>query len=156
MGSVGSIPAIKGVEIGEAFANSAVSGSHVHDPILVATTEGRQEIRRGSNRAGGVEGGMTNGMPIVVRAAMKPIPTLTTPLPSVDLSTMAETEAHVERSDVCAVPAARVVGEAMVSLVLADAYVRKFGGDSLAQLVDAVHTYEDRLESAGLWHRSSS
>ena len=99
---------------------------------------------------------MTNGMPIVIRAAMKPIPTLTTPLPSVDISTMTNTEAHVERSDVSAVPAARVVGEAMAALVLAGAYLEKFGGDSVEQFRAAIRTYEETLEARGLWRRSSS
>jgi chorismate synthase len=92
-------------------------------------------------------------MPIVVRAAMKPIPTLTKPLPSVELTTLTNTEAHVERSDVCAVPAARVVGEAAAAFVLAAAYLGKFGGDNMDQFVRSVRTYENDLEARGLWRR---
>ena len=92
-------------------------------------------------------------MPIVLRAAMKPIPTLTTPLPSVDVSTLEPTLAHVERSDVAAVPAAAVVGEAMVAYVLAAAYLEKFGGDSLEQLRASVFAYENGLGERGLWRR---
>lgn len=97
---------------------------------------------------------MTTGMPVVIRAAMKPIPTLTTPLPSVDVSTLRPTAAHVERSDIVAVPAARVVGEAMAAVTLAAAYLDKFGGDSLAQLRASVLAYEDALQERGLWRRS--
>ncbi|MFH1834364.1 MAG: chorismate synthase, partial [bacterium] len=104
--------------------------------------------------AGGLEGGMTTGMPVVIRAAMKPIPTLTTPLPSVDVGTLNAVSAHVERSDIAAVPAARVVGEAMVAITLAEAYVEKFGGDSLTQLRASVLGYEGGLEERGLWRRS--
>jgi chorismate synthase len=155
MGAVGSIPAIKGVEIGVGFRSATLPGSQVHDPIVLAPSEaGTPSLTRETNRAGGLEGGMTNGMPLVVRAAMKPIPTLTRPLPSVDLATMTPVPAHRERSDVMAVPAARVVGEAMVALELADAYLEKFGGDSMTHLVGAVRTYEARLEAAGLWRRS--
>jgi chorismate synthase len=156
LGAVGSIPAIKGVEIGEAFANAGQLGSLIHDPIHTVQADRGVHIGRSSNRAAGLEGGMTNGMPIVIRAAMKPIPTLTTPLQSVDLAGMTDSEAHVERSDVSAVPAARVVGEAMAALVLAGAYLEKFGGDSLEQFKETVHTYEEGLEARGLWRRSSS
>ena len=97
---------------------------------------------------------MTNGMPIVLRAAMKPIPTLTTPLPAVDLDSLEPTNAHVERSDVAAVPAARVVGEAMVAIVVAQAYREKFGGDSVEQMRTAVSAYEHDIEARGLWRRS--
>lgn len=154
LAAVGSIPAIKGVEIGLGFANAARRGSEVHDSFIVDKTDGASWISRDTNRAGGIEGGMSNGMPIIVRAAMKPIPTLTSALPSVDLATMQPTRAQVERSDVCAVPAARVVGEAMVACVIAASYLEKFGGDSLADLVGAVGCYEARLEGRGLWHRS--
>jgi len=91
---------------------------------------------------------------VVIRAAMKPIPTLTTPLPSVDVSTLQATVAHVERSDVAAVPAARVVGEAMAALTLAGAYLDKFGGDSLSQMLASVRSYEGTLQERGLWRRS--
>jgi len=97
---------------------------------------------------------MTNGLPIVIRAAMKPIPTLTTPLGSVELPGLTQRDAHFERSDVCAVPAARVVGEAMTAYVLAGAYLDKFGGDSLGDFVASLAAYEARLESRGLWRPS--
>ncbi len=154
MGALGSIPAIKAVEVGSGFENSARRGSKVHDR-LVLREEGRLRwIERETNRAGGLEGGMTNGMPVVLRAAMKPIPTLTTPLDSVDVATMQPTPAHVERSDITAVPAARIVGEAVLAQVVAGAYLRKFGGDSLEQSLAAVRAYEADLEERGLWRRS--
>lgn len=130
MAAVGSIQAVKGVEIGPAFQNAARQGTEVHDEILVI--EGRL-IRR-SNRAGGFEGGITTGQPIVVRAAMKPISTTLTPLRSVDLATGEPAVTRYERSDICAVPRAAVVGEAMVAFVLADALLEKLGGDSLAEI----------------------
>lgn len=154
LGAIGSIPAIKGAEIGAAFENAARRGSEVHDSISVTRRGAKAWTIRHSNRAGGVEGGITNGMPIILRAAMKPIPTLTNALPSVDLTTMAATIAHVERSDVTAVPAARVVGEAMLAIVLATCYLEKFAGDSLADFLESVRAYENRLEERGLWHRS--
>jgi chorismate synthase len=128
-GAVMSINAIKGVEIGDGFASAARSGTQVQDAIRWG--EGRPI--RASNRAGGTEGGVTNGEPIVIRAAMKPIATTVTPQPSVDMKTGTETVMEYQRSDVCAVPAAAVVVEAMVALVLADAYLEKFGGDNLAE-----------------------
>ena len=103
---------------------------------------------RPTNRAGGLEGGMTNGEQLVVRAAMKPIPTLMTPLASVDLETLEPVDASRERSDVCAVPAAAVVGEAEVALVLARAYLDKFGRDSMADIVQARDAYLERLHQA--------
>ncbi|HDQ73607.1 MAG TPA: chorismate synthase, partial [Chloroflexi bacterium] len=130
--AVVSIPAIKGVEIGPAFENAREPGTQVHDPFLPGD-EG--EIVRPTNRAGGVEGGMSNGQPIVVRVAMKPIPSTVSPQRSVDLATGELAETEYQRSDVCAVPAASVVGEAMVAWVLADALVEKFGGDSLAEML---------------------
>jgi len=123
-----SIPGVKGVEIGLGFQAAEMYGSEVHDEIFYA--EGRGTYRE-TDRAGGLEGGVTNGEPLRVRAAMKPIPTLAKPLRSVDLVTKEEVLAHRERSDVCAVPAAAIVGEAMVALVLADAVLERFGGDSL-------------------------
>jgi len=134
-GAVMSIHAIKGVEIGLGFEAARRPGSDVHDPIIAA-----DQIRTGggfsrsSNRAGGLEGGVTSGAPLVVRAAMKPISTLRKRLPSVDLRDGATADAAVERSDVCAVPAAAVVGEAMVALTLADAFIEKFGGDSVPEM----------------------
>jgi chorismate synthase len=129
--AVMSIPAIKGVEIGPAFDNARRPGTQVHDEIM---PDGEGGVTRHTNRAGGFEGGMTNGMPVVVRAAMKPIPTTVTPLRSVDLATGTPSETQYQRSDVCAVPAASVVGEAMVAWVLADALLEKVGGDSLDEM----------------------
>ena len=130
MAAVGSIPAIKGVEIGPAFENARRRGTEVHDEIFVR--EGR--LARRTNRAGGFEGGITTGQPIVVRAAMKPISTTLTPLRSVDLATGEAAATRYERSDTCAVPRAAVVGEAMVAFVLADALLTKLGGDSLTEM----------------------
>ncbi|MCD6141977.1 chorismate synthase [Candidatus Bipolaricaulota bacterium] len=126
-----SIPAVKGIEIGSAFENAARSGREVHDELF-PDEEGN--VTRVTNRAGGIEGGMSNGAPIVVRAAVKPIPTTLSPLRSVDLATGAAARTEYQRSDVCVVPAAAVVGEAMVAFVLADALLEKFGGDSLAEM----------------------
>jgi len=126
-----SIPAIKGVEIGPAFANARRPGTQVHDELL---SNGKGGVTHDTNRAGGIEGGMSNGAPIVIRAAMKPIPTALTPLRSVDLATGEPAQTQYQRSDVCAVPAASVVGEAMVAWVLAEALVEKLGGDSLAEM----------------------
>jgi len=128
--AVMSIPAIKGVEIGPAFENARKPGTEVHDEF--ARVGG--SVTRTSNRAGGFEGGMTNGMPVIVRAAMKPIPTTMTPLRSVDVATGERAETQYQRSDVCAVPAASIVGEAMVAWTLADALLEKLGGDSLAEM----------------------
>lgn len=122
-----AIPAIKGVEVGLGFEASRRPGSEVHDPFVPG-------FRRPSNHAGGVEGGISNGQPLVLRAAMKPIPTLIHPLPSVHLDTGEAVSAHFERSDVCAVPAAGVVAEAMVRWVLAGALIEKVGGDSLSEM----------------------
>ncbi|HZS93203.1 MAG TPA: chorismate synthase, partial [Chloroflexota bacterium] len=128
--AVMSIQAIKGVEIGEGFTVSRMSGTRAHDAIVPGA--GRPE--RSSNRAGGLEGGITNGQPLVVRAAMKPISTTLTPMPSVDVRSGEAAEAIYQRSDICAVPAASVVAEAMVAFVLADAFLEKYGGDSLAEI----------------------
>lgn len=153
-GAVMSIQAIKGVELGLGFQGAMVPGSAVHDPIVPAPEKDRMGgIGRSSNRAGGLEGGVTTGEPLVVRAAMKPISTLRKRLPSVDLRTGSVGDAAHERSDVCAVPAAAVVGEAMVALVLADAFVQKFGGDSVREVrrnFDAYLTYlTERGHAAG-------
>ena len=129
--AVMSIPAVKGVEIGPAFANARRRGTQVHDEFSL-DSEGN--VTRLSNRAGGLEGGMTNGEPIVVRAAMKPIPTTVTPLRSVDLATGEPAKTQYQRSDVCAVPAASIVGEAMVAWVLAGALLEKLGGDSIREM----------------------
>ena len=125
-----SIQAIKGVEIGPAFENARKRGTEVHDEIF---NEGGALVRR-TNRAGGFEGGITTGQPIVLRAAMKPISTTLNPLRSVDLATGEATTTRYERSDYCAVPRAVVVGEAMVAFVLADALIEKLGGDSLEEM----------------------
>lgn len=121
-----SIQAIKGVEIGPAFENARLPGTRVHDELFLDESG---EVYRTTNRAGGFEGGMTNGEPIVARAAMKPIPTTVTPLRSVDLATGQPAATQYQRSDVCAVPAAAVVGEAMVAWVLADACLEASGAD---------------------------
>jgi chorismate synthase len=140
--AVMSIPAIKGVEFGEGFGLSRVRGSAAHDPILHDEDGG---FARPTNHAGGLEGGMTNGAPLVIRAAMKPIPTLMRPLASVDFDTLEPVDASKERSDVCAVPAAGVVGEAEVALVLADSFQRKFGSDCLADMLSARDAYMARV-----------
>jgi chorismate synthase len=140
-GAMMSIQSIKGVELGDAFANSARYGSQAHDVIDYDREHG---WTRPTNRAGGLEGGITNGMPLVVRGAAKPISTLIHPLPSVDYATRERSLAHVERSDVCVLPAAGVVGEAMVAIVLADALRVKFGGDSLDEALNSYHTYQAR------------
>ncbi len=124
-----SIQAIKGVEIGAGFDMATHSGSEVMDEIFYK----EKRFFRGTNNAGGIEGGMSNGMPLIVRAAMKPIPTLRRPLRSVDITTKQQIEAAYERSDVCAVPAASIIGEAMVALVIAEAMLDKFGGNSLEE-----------------------
>jgi len=130
-----SIQAMKGVEIGLGFEAAALPGSRVHDEISIDPGNRRSGgFRRSRNNAGGLEGGMTTGEPLVVRVAMKPLSSLTRPLSSVDLSTGEIAEAVRERSDVCAVPAAAVVGEAMLAIVLADAMLEKLGGDSLAEV----------------------
>lgn len=140
-GAVMSIPAIKGVEIGDGFESAASPGSRAHDEIVkVGGT-----VSRETNRAGGVEGGMSNGQPIRVRAAMKPISTLMQPLRTVDMSTGEPDQAVRERSDVCAVPAAAVVGEQMVAFVLASEFMRKFGGDSIDDFDAAVDAYRRRV-----------
>ncbi len=136
-----SVPAIKGVEIGLGFEAARRPGSEVHDPIF--WDRGRGFYRK-TNRAGGLEGGMTNGEELVLRAAMKPIATLMRPLPTVDVATKEPADAARERSDVTAVPAAGVVVEAMVLVVLAQAYLEQFGGDTLEELKARVARYRER------------
>ena len=138
-----SIQGIKGVEIGPAFDATKRRGSSVHDPIFY--NAGERSFTRPSNAAGGLEGGITNGMPVRVRAAMKPIATLKRPLPSVDVTTKEPNDAAFERSDVCAVAAASVVGEAMLAFVLADALLEKFGGDSVGELRRNVVGFLDQI-----------
>jgi chorismate synthase len=139
--AVMSIPAIKGVEIGGGIALSGLPGGLVHDEIFSGRRRGNPLLgkdclpfHRRTNRAGGLEGGMSNGEPVVVRAAMKPIPTQSRPLRTVAIGTWKKAVAHRERSDVCAVPACSVVVEAMVGFVLADAFLEKFGGDSMREI----------------------
>jgi chorismate synthase len=130
-----SIPAVKGVEIGMGFQAARVHGSEVHDEISLAPGRTRAgNVRRASNNAGGLEGGITTGEPLVVRVAMKPISTLMRPLGTVDVATGEAAAATAERSDVTAVPAMGVIAEAMLAFVLADAMLEKFGGDSLPEL----------------------
>jgi chorismate synthase len=129
-----SINAFKGVGFGFGFDGTNLRGSQVHDVILPRDRWGEQPWRHATNNHGGIEGGTTTGETIVVRCAVKPIPTLAHPLPSVDLDTGEEVLAHYERSDVCVVPAAGVVAEAMVAIVLAGAWTEKFGGDTLAEM----------------------
>jgi chorismate synthase len=135
------IQAIKGVEIGLGFKIARNFGSQVMDEIFYSQESGG--FYRKTNNAGGIEGGMTNGMPIMIRAAMKPIPTLKRPLRSVDIITKEAVEAAYERSDICAVPAAGVIGEAMAALIITDAFLKKFGGDSMAE---TKRNYDSYLE----------
>jgi chorismate synthase len=149
-GAVMSIQAIKGVEIGAGFEGARRPGSQVHDPIVTDSDADRAGgIGRASNRAGGLEGGVTTGGPLVVRAAMKPISTLRKRLPSVDMRDGSLADAAVERSDVCAVPAAAVVGEAMVALMLADAFLEKFGGDAMSEIRRNFDSYVAYLSERG-------
>lgn len=143
--AVFSIPAIKGVEFGLGFDAARRLGSAVHDPIVLE--DGK--FTRTSNGAGGLEGGMTTGMPLVVTAAMKPIPTLMNPLQTVNLDTLETEEASRERSDVCAVPAAAVVAEGEVAMVLANAYIESFGSTCLADIKANIDHYMSRLETMG-------
>jgi chorismate synthase len=137
-----SIQAVKGFSVGDGFAVAGLPGSEAHDEIFFSPERG---YYRNTNRAGGLEGGMTNGCPLVVRGAMKPLPTLTKPLQSVDTETHEPAQALRERTDSCTVPAAAVVAEAMVALVLADAYRSKFGGDHIDDVLDAVRAYRERI-----------
>lgn len=148
-----SIQAIKGVEVGLGFGVAKVPGSRVHDELFFGETDG---FSRGTNNAGGIEGGMTNGKPIVVRAAMKPLSTLPTPLASVDMQTRQPVKAHFERSDVCAVPAAATIGEAMVALTLAAAMLEKFGGDSLEEFLRNLSGYRADVEGRGFQPQSAN
>jgi chorismate synthase len=142
-----SIHAIKAVAIGEGVEGARRPGSQVHDEIVMAdTADGGRRIARPTNHAGGLEGGVTNGEDLRVTGYMKPISTLMKPLRSVDLTSLEEAPAAIERSDVCAVPAAAVVGEAMVALVLAEAVTERFGGDSLRQLKAQVAAVDADLQ----------
>jgi len=135
-----SIQGVKGGEIGDGFREARRVGTQAHDHFVVV--EG--ELSRVTNRAGGLEGGVSNGQPIVVRAAMKPISTTLAPQRSVDMVTGQASLARYQRSDICAVPAAEVIGEAMVALVLASALLDKFGGDSLDDIRVAITRYRQR------------
>jgi len=142
-----SIPAIKAVGIGRGPAAAALPGSRLHDEVLPHAGRPRSSglsLVRPTNNAGGLEGGVTNGEDLRVSGYMKPIATLMKPLRSIDLTTLDESPAAIERSDVCAVPAAAVVAEAMVALVVADAALDKFGGDSVAELVASWRAFHDR------------
>jgi chorismate synthase len=140
------IQAIKGVEIGMGFGVAYRPGSQVHDEIFHDPATG---FSRSANNAGGLEGGMTNGEPIVARAAMKPLSTLKSPLRSVNMETRQAVTAHFERSDVCAVPAAAVIGEAMVGIVVCEAVLEKFGGDSMEELLRNLRSYQDAIRQRG-------
>lgn len=141
------IPGIKGVEIGEGFRSTFLRGSEVHDEIFYDASSSPFPFVRRTNRSGGIEGGISTGEVVWVRCAMKPIPTLLRGLQSVDIQSGEPVQARYERSDVCAVPRALVVGEAMVSWVLADAYRRKFGGDSLEEMLSNFEHYRSYLET---------
>jgi chorismate synthase len=141
-----SIQALKAVSIGDGFEVAGMPGSQAHDEIFYDEARG---YYRETNRAGGVEGGMTTGAPLVVRGSMKPLPTLTKPLRSVDIATHEPAEALRERTDSCTVPAAGVVGEAMVAFVLADAYREKFGGDHIDDVRTALAAYKERISWRG-------
>ncbi|MDD2716150.1 MAG: chorismate synthase [Candidatus Wallbacteria bacterium] len=139
-----SIPSVKGVEIGPAFENAGKCGSEVHDEIFHDRQKG---FFRRQNRAGGVEGGISNGEPIVVRLAVKPIPTLQKPLATVDIKTLEPGKAFRDRADTCVVPAVGVIGEAMLAYVLADAFLEKFGCDCLEDIKKAYDSYLKRIAS---------
>lgn len=139
-----SVPAVKGVSLGDAFSIAQKWGSEVHDEIFFDKTKG---FYRKTNLAGGLEGGVTNGQELRILVAMKPLSTLMKPLQSVDVDTKEQQEAVVERSDVCSVPAAGVVAEAMLALVLADAVLEQFSSDTLQDLLAAVKTYRNRIKN---------
>jgi chorismate synthase len=136
-----SINAVKGVEFGAGFEGAARPGSQFHDEI---DFQGGR-FRHLSNRAGGLTGGVTNGEPIDLRVAIKPISTMKKPMPSIDLKSKEKVEAHYERSDVCVVPAAGVIGEAVVALTLAEAFLEKFGGDSIPEIENNVRSYAESM-----------
>ncbi len=148
-GALFSIPAIKGVEVGIGFEVARRRGSEVHDPIVPSVDGEPSAFSRESNRAGGLEGGMTTGEPIVLRAAMKPIPSIRIGMPTVDLHTGEATRATYQRSDVTSVPACSVVGEAMVALVLAEVFLDKYGGDSMDQVKAAVEHHRSECAALG-------
>lgn len=145
-----SIPAIKAAEIGEGIANSAEPGSRVHDEIFYSEEGG---LHRKSNRAGGIEGGISNGETVWARAYMKPIPTLYKPLTSVNTKLWQEEKADIERSDICAVPAAAIVGESMLAFAIARAFLEKFSGDSLDEIRKSYTTYQAYLKRVWKWEK---
>lgn len=149
-GLIMSIPAIKAVEVGEGILNSTNPGSMVHDEMYYNEKEG---MYRKTNHAGGIEGGISNGENVWVRAYMKPIPTLYKPLTSVNTLLWCEEKADIERSDICAVPAAAVVGEAMLAYGLAQALVEKFGSDSLTMMQEAYCNYRDYMKKVWKWEK---
>ena len=141
-----SIQAMKGVSIGDGFSVAGLPGSQAHDEIFFSEERG---YHRETNRAGGLEGGMTTGEPLIVRGAMKPLPTLTKPLRSVDTATKEPAQALRERTDSSVVPAAAIVAEAMVALTLARAYREKFGGDHIDDVLAALEAYKQRIDFRG-------
>ncbi|MBN1901789.1 chorismate synthase [Candidatus Sumerlaeota bacterium] len=153
-GAIMSIPSVKGVEIGIGFTAAGIFGSLVHDEIFYAPTKPKAlnghgpsgGFYRKTNNAGGIEGGISNGEPVVIHAAFKPIPTMMTPKRSVDLVTKEPFDASKERSDVCAVPAAAVVAEAMTAFILAQAFIAKFGGDSMGEMKKNYDSYIQYLK----------
>lgn len=140
-----SIPTVKGVEIGEGIKNTEKFGSKVQDEIFYSKKKG---FYRSTNRAGGIEGGMSNGEDILVRIYLKPIPTLSSPLKSVDIKTKKQTLAQKERADVCVVPAAGVIGESMMAYVLSNAFIDKFGADTMKDIKASYNSYIERIENA--------
>jgi chorismate synthase len=140
--ALASIQSCKGVGLGDGFDLAATPGSQAHDEIFYDEDRG---FYRTTNHSGGLEGGMTTGEPLVTRAVLKPLPTLTKPLRSVDIETHEPSKALKERTDNCVVPAGGVVGEAMIAYVLAQAYRQKFGGDHIDDVREAVDRYSDRI-----------
>lgn len=143
-GALFSIPAIKGVEFGIGFKNAEVLGHEAHDEIYLDKKKG---FMRRTNRAGGLEGGMTTGMPLIMTAAMKPIPTQIDPLSTVNIDTLEVDKASTERSDVCAVPAASVVAEAEVAFIIAQAYLDKFGSDNMTDIKANIESFKKRIKT---------
>jgi chorismate synthase len=142
-----SINSVKGVEIGQGFNLAGILGSEAHDEITPNVKGCKPFWIRPTNRAGGIEGGITNGEPIIVRAAMKPIATIRKSLSSIDLKTKKVTKAHYERSDICVVPAGGVIGEAMLAIIIADAMLVKFGGDHIRETLANYHNYINSMPS---------
>jgi len=136
-----SIQAVKGVEIGLGFEMAQLFGSQVHDEIILS----KNKFSRKTNHSGGIEGGMSTGLPIIIRAAMKPISTLMSPLQSVDLLTMKSIQARRERSDFCAVPACAVIGESVVAWTLSKFFLQKFSGDSMEEVRDNYESYNKQI-----------